>query len=59
MEKYKSSKEDLQQFYTLVFGKGENIATKAEEMRSGIYKAGGALGVGVVMLALLLLKFTG
>ena len=59
MEKYKSPKEDLQDFYTLVFGQGDSVRVKAEQMRSGIYKIGGMLGVGVVVLALLLLKFTG
>ena len=59
MNNYKTPKEDLQQFYTLVFGEGKSIAAKAEAMRSGIYKIGGALGVSVVLLALLLLRFTG
>ena len=58
MRPYKTSKEDLQEFFTLVFGKDESMTSKAEQMRSGIYKAGGVLGVSVVVLALLLLKFT-
>jgi hypothetical protein len=59
MKIYKSSKEELQQVYTLIFGKNENISTRAEEIRSGIYKIGAVLGASVVLLALLLLKFTG
>ena len=59
MKTYKSAKEDLQEFFQLVFGKDESVALRAEQMRSGIYKAGGVLGVSVVVLALLLLKFTG
>lgn len=59
MKPYKTSKEDLQEFFDLVFGKDESIALRAEQMRSGIYKIGGMLGVSVVLLALLLLKFTG
>ena len=58
MKPYKTSKEDLQEFFNLVFGKDETVALRAEQMRSGIYKAGGVLGVSVVVLALLLLKFT-
>ena len=58
MAKYKNPKEDLQEFFGLVFGQEENVASKAEEMRSGIYKIGAVLGVSVVILALLLLKFT-
>ena len=59
MDKYKSNKEDLQDFFHLVFGKDKNVAVKAEQMRSGIYKIGGLVGVSVVLLSLLLLKFTG
>ena len=57
--KYKTAKEDLQEFFGLLFGKEEELSIKAEQMRSGIYKIGGGVGVGVVVLALLLLKFTG
>lgn len=59
MERYKTSKEDLQEFMQLVFGKGSNMSDKAEKMRSGIYKAGGMLGISVIFLAVLLLNFTG
>ena len=59
MGRHKTAKEDLQQFFTLVFGENESIGTKAEQMRSGIYKIGGLAGVGLVILALLLLRFTG
>ena len=59
MGSHKSAKEDLQEFFDLVFGKDETMALRAEQMRSGIYKIGGLLGVSVVVLALLLLKFTG
>ena len=59
MKTHKSAKEDLQEFFQLVFGKDDSIALRAEQMRSGIYKVGGVLGVSVVVLALLLLKFTG
>ncbi len=58
MEKYKSTKEDLQDFFTIVFGSQDSVAARAEQLRSGIYKIGAVLGVGVVILAMLLLKFT-
>ena len=58
MEKHKTSQEELQDFFHLVFGKDDNVTIKAEQMRSGIYKIGGMLGVSVVLLSLLLLKFT-
>ena len=58
MKPHKTSKEDLQDFFNLVFGKDESMTLRAEQMRSGIYKIGAVLGVSVVVLALLLLKFT-
>tara|TARA_X000001036_G_C20307126_1_gene654868 strand:+ start:309 stop:488 length:180 start_codon:yes stop_codon:yes gene_type:complete len=58
MEKHKTAKEDLQDFFNLVFGKDDAVAIKAEQMRSGIYKIGGVLGVSIVILAVLLIKFT-
>ena len=58
MKKYKTTKEDLQDFFQLVFGQGANISYRAEKMRSGIYKAGGMLGVSVIVLAVLLLNYT-
>ena len=57
MVRHKSPQEDLQEFFSLVFGKDENVPIKAELIRSSIYKAGGILGVSKVMLALLLLNF--
>ena len=59
MERHKSSKEDLQEFFHLVFGEDASISNKAEKMRSGIYKVGGMLGISVILLAVLLLNFTG
>ena len=59
MRSHKSAKEDLQDFFDLVFGRDETMALRAEQMRSGIYKIGSLLGVSVVVLALLLLKFPG
>jgi hypothetical protein len=59
MGKYKSEKEDLQEFFNIVFGKKAEIKGHAARMRSNIYKGGLALGISVVGLAVLLLKFTG
>ena len=59
MEKYKSEKEDLQEFFSLVFGKKAEIKNQAARIRSNIYKVGLALGFSVIGLAVLLLKFTG
>jgi hypothetical protein len=59
MGKYKSEKEDLQEFFSLVFGKKAEIKSQAARMRSNIYKGGLALGFSVIGLAVLLLKFTG
>ena len=59
MEKHKTAKEDLQEFFSLVFGDGANMSNKAERMRSGIYKLGGMAGISVILLAVLLLNFTG
>ena len=59
MGKYKSEKEDLQKFFSLVFGKKAEIKSQAARMRSNIYKGGLALGFSVIGLAVLLLKFTG
>ena len=58
MNPHKTPKEDLQDFFNLIFGENESIALRAEQMRSGIYKIGGVLGASVVVLASLLLKFT-
>ena len=58
MEKYKSEKEHLQDFFSTVFGKKKEVAIRAEQIRSNIYKLGGAVGVSVIALAVLLLKFT-
>ena len=58
MAKFKSTKEDLQEFFGLVFGSDEEVPARAEQMRSGIYKVGGMLGVGLILLSFLLLKFT-
>ena len=58
MGKYKSEKEDLQEFFGLVFGKKAEIKGQAARMRSNIYKGGLALGFSVIGLAVLLLKFT-
>ena len=55
---YSLMASDLQDFFNLVFGKDESMTLRAEQMRSGIYKIGGILGASVVVLALLLLKFT-
>ena len=57
MVRHKSPQEDLQEFFSLVFGKDENVPIRAELIRSSIYKVGGILGVSTVMLALLLLNF--
>ena len=59
MGKYKSEKEHLQDFFSIVFGKKKEVAVRAEQIRSNIYKLGGALGISVIALAVLLLKFTG
>ena len=59
MGKYKSEKEDLQEFFSLVFGKKAEIKNQAARIRSNIYKVGLALGFSVIGLAVLLLKFTG
>ena len=59
MGKYKSEKEDLQEFFSLVFGKKAEIKNQAARMRSNIYKGGLAIGFSVIGLAVLLLKFTG
>jgi hypothetical protein len=59
MGKYKSEKEELQEFFGLVFGKKAEIKGQAARMRSNIYKGGLALGLSVIGLAVLLLKFTG
>jgi hypothetical protein len=59
MGKYKSEKENLQEFFSLVFGKKTEIKSQAARMRSNIYKGGLALGFSVIGLAVLLLKFTG
>jgi hypothetical protein len=58
MGNYKSEKEDLQDFFGIVFGKKSEIKNRAMQMRSNIYKGGVALGVCVIALAVLLLKFT-
>jgi hypothetical protein len=59
MGKYKSEKEHLQDFFSTVFGKKEEVSVRAEQIRSNIYKLGGVLGVSVIAIAVLLLKFTG
>ena len=59
MGKYKSEKDHLQNFFSIVFGKKKEVAVRAQQIRSNIYKLGGALGVSVIALAILLLKFTG
>ena len=59
MEKYKSEKEYLQDFFSIVFGKKEEVSGRAQQIRSNIYKLGGALGISVIALSVLLLKFTG
>lgn len=59
MEKHKTAQEDLQEFVQLMFGEKASMASKAEKMRSGIYKIGGMLGISVILLAVLLLNFTG
>ena len=59
MAKHKSEQEGLQEFMTFVFGNQKNMSERAEQMRSGIYKAGSAASVGLILLALLLLNFTG
>ena len=59
MGKYKSEKEDLQEFFSLVFGKKAEIKNQAARIRSNIYKVGLALGFSLIGLAVLLLKFTG
>jgi hypothetical protein len=59
MGNYKSEKEDLQDFVGIVFGKKNEMKIRAGQMRLNIYKGGLALGVCVIMLAVLLLKFTG
>ena len=58
MGKYKSEKEHLQDFFSIVFGKKKEVDVRAEQIRSNIYKLGGAVGVSVIALAVLLLKFT-
>ena len=59
MEKHKTAKQDLQEFVQLMFGEDANISNTAEKMRSMIYKTGGLLGISVILLAVLLLNFTG
>ena len=59
MGKYKSEQEHLQDFFSIVFGKKKEVAARAEQIRSNIYKLGAALGVSVIALAVLVLKFTG
>ena len=58
MNEYKSPQEDLQNFFTLVFGEKQDSAAKAEQIKSGIYKAGSALGLAVIALAFLMLNHT-
>jgi hypothetical protein len=58
MGKYKSEKEDLQDFVGILFGDKGNMKSKAAQMRSNIYKGGLGLGVSVLALAVLLLNFT-
>jgi hypothetical protein len=59
MAKYKSEKEDLQEFFGLVFGKKADIKNQAARIRSNIYRGGFVLGLSVIGLAVLLLRFTG
>ena len=59
MNEYKSPQQGLQEFFTIVFGEKPDSASRAEQIKSGIYKAGGALGVAVIALAFLLLNYTG
>ena len=59
MGKYKSEKENLQEFVSIVFGKKNELKERAQQIRSNIYKGGLALGASVIFLAVLLIKFTG
>ena len=58
MGKYRSEKETLQEFVGIVFGEKSELKGRAEQMRSNIYKGGLALGASVIIIAVLLIKFT-
>jgi hypothetical protein len=59
MGKYKSEKEDLQDFVSVIFGKKNEIKNRASKMRSNIYIGGIGLSLSIIALAILLLNFTG
>jgi hypothetical protein len=58
MGKFKSEKQSLQEFFGILFGKKSEIKGQAARMRMNIYKSGLAVSFSVIVLAVLLLKFT-